>query len=113
MKEVRKVVGGFPPELANELITGGHANYLPLVRGGSSFSADVIVSGVQIAATMVTFAQVPETIQYLAKVIRTWRKKADTGMSTLTVTSPKGNLRLELTEETSAADIEAILRLLG
>jgi hypothetical protein len=107
-----KLVGEIPVEIARELESEGLISRLPIVRSGGPISPDLIVVGAQVVTTLVTFAQIPETLDYLAARIHRWRAGRGKGSVKLSVRGPKGLVRLNLDEATEAEDIAALLRLL-
>jgi hypothetical protein len=86
---------------------------LPLVRSGASIDPSVVVAGMQIVTALVTFAQIPETVDYLASKLADWTRRAPRDGLTLVVHGPQGEARLELDEDVQPKDIAALLRLLG
>lgn len=107
-----KVIGDLPAEIARELEDKGLASRLPIVRSGGPIDPDLLLVGAQVATTLVTFAQIPETLDYLAAAIDKWRAEREDDSVKLSVRGPNGLARLNLDEATEPDDIAALLRLL-
>jgi hypothetical protein len=101
-----------PDDLLADVETPDLVSRLPIVRTGGPIDPDVIVVGAQVATTLVTFAQVPQTIDYLSAALRRWRRGSRADTVTLEVRGPRGRVRLDLAPDTDPADIARVLRLL-
>lgn len=107
-----RVVAGLPTELVDGLEASDVVVRLPIVRSGGPIDPDVIVIGAQVATTLVTFAQVPQTVEYLAAALSRWRCRSQSKAVTMEMKGPQGRVQLELKPDAQPADIAAILRLL-
>jgi hypothetical protein len=113
--DTAKLLAKLPTDLAAALHDEGFASLLPIVRSGGPVDVDVAVVALQVATSVVTFAQGPETMHYLAAALTKWRRSHKTSGVKLTVSAkgPQGRVDLDLTDNVSATDIEAVLRLVG
>lgn len=102
-----------PSDLVGDLESEGVVDRLPVVRRGGPIEPDLIVTGVQVAATLVTLSQIPQTFSYLAAAISRWRKDSEAEEVTLTIVArgPRGRVTMELSRVTAAPQIEEILKL--
>jgi len=105
-------LAGLPSELVEELEASEVVTRLPIVRTGGPIDPDLIVVGAQVATTLVTFAQVPQTVEYISAALGRWRRHAKADTVTLEMRGPRGRVQLELTPDTRPADIARVLRLL-
>lgn len=113
MAETNRIVAALPEELVAAAAEDGILVPLPLIRSGAPIAPDVIVAGIQIVTTLVTFAQIPETFQYLSKQLASWMRGGGRDDLILVVRGPHGEVRLELDRHVNAKDIAVLLRLLA
>jgi hypothetical protein len=111
MISIDKVVASLPTDIVDDLERASQATRLPIVRAGGAVDPDILVVGAQVATTLVTFAQIPQTAAYLAATLRKWRKGRAADSVKLQVRGPKGRVELELTAYTSSSELAAILGL--
>src|SRR5262245_46817944 len=104
-----KVVASLPVELAEDLASAGHGTLVPVVRSGGPISADLIVSAAQVAVMLISFAQVPSTLAYLANSLSRWRRTHGNDVA-LTIRSARGRLDLSMPQDVSSDDVQAMLR---
>ncbi|WP_327035108.1 hypothetical protein [Micromonospora ureilytica] len=108
-----KCLALLPAEVATDLESDGLATRLPVVRAGGGIDAEVIVTGVQIATVLVTFAQAPSAFEDIAKRLHRWRAARQPGTVEVQVRGRNGMARLELNSSTDPKDVAALLRLAG
>ncbi|MCX4859320.1 hypothetical protein OG426_24560 [Streptomyces canus] len=102
-----------PAEVVSELEAEGHATRLPVVRAGGGIDADVVVTGMQVTAVLITFVQAPSAIQDISERLRRWWVRRQPGKVQVEVRGKNGNVRLELDSSTDPEDLAALLRLAG
>jgi hypothetical protein len=113
MDRPMKLIAMLPSELVDDLERDGVVDRLPVVRSGGPIEPDLIVTSIQVAATLVTLSQIPQTFSYLAAAISRWRKDAASDEVTLSVVArgPRGRVTMELDRVTTVPEIEGILKL--
>ena len=112
MNSARKSVAGLPVDVVDELESSQLVSRLPIVRAGGPLVPDAVVVGAQVVTTLITFAQAPETIEYLSAALARWRRRSKVETVTLDVRGPRGRVKLELRPDTKPRDIARVLRLL-
>ena len=81
MNAASKLVAEVPAEVAADLEAAGLADPLPMLRSGGPVAADLLITGAQIATTLITILQVPETLSYLSGALSEWRRPRGRGRS--------------------------------
>jgi len=100
-----------PTPVAEALINGGHARPVPTLR---SPVPQLLVDGVEAAATTITLLQGPKTVRAIARQILAWTSSTPVSDQTPTkkvvivAKSTPDELRLEITTDT---DIDAVVTL--
>ena len=102
-----------PAEVAAELEAEGLATRLPVVRAGGGIDADLVVTGIQVATVLVTFAQAPAALEDLAKRLHRWWSGRRPEKVLIQVRGRSGKAQLELDPSVAPEDVAALLRLAG
>lgn len=115
MDAARKSIALLPTEVVAGLEADGVVARLPQVRSSGPIEPEVVIGALQVASTLITFAQVPQTFAYLAEAISRWRRGSNADKVTLTVIAkgPRGKVSIELEPTAAAPDIESVLRLVS
>lgn len=96
-----------PQEVSESLVSERLARTVRPLRG-SPFDPAVWIEGLQIASMMVTLAQTPQTIRWIAEALRNWRRSWGKGQSTpVSINTVK--ISIELTSSMTVAEIESVL----
>ena len=115
MDGARKSIALLPTEVVAGLEADGVVARLPQVRSSGPIEPEVVIGALQVASTLVTFAQVPQTFAYLSEAISRWRRGSHAEGVTLTVIAqgPRGKVSIELESTATAPDIESVLKLVS
>ena len=108
-----KCLALLPIELASELEAEGLASRLPVVRAGGGIDADLVITGIQVATVLVTFAQAPSAFEDVSKRLYRWWVRRQPGKIQVEVRGRNGAARLELDASVDPEDLAALLRLAG
>jgi hypothetical protein len=106
-----KCLALLPVEVVSELEAENLASRLPVVRAGGGIDADVIVTGVQVATVLVTFAQAPSALADISKRLHRWWEGRRPAKVQIEVRGRNGTAKLEIDGSVAAEDLAALLRL--
>jgi hypothetical protein len=102
-----QITAVLPTDVAQDLMDAGIAARIPTTRTGVPL-ADIIVTGLSVATTVVTLAQAPATLDDVAHRLLTWRRQAKLRRDpvvSVDASGPNGRISLQLTSTTSEEEI--------
>jgi hypothetical protein len=108
-----QITAALPSEVAKELIDAGVASRVPVTRTGLPL-AEIVVTGLSVVTTVITFAQAPATLQDLAHRLANWRRHAALShdpMISVDASGPNGRISLQLTSTTNVDEVAQIVSL--
>lgn len=108
-----KCLALLPIEVASELEAEGLATRLPVVRAGGGIYADLVITGIQVATVLVTFAQGPSAFEDISERLHRWWVRRQPGKVQVQVRGRNGTARLDLDASVHPEDVAALLRLAG
>jgi hypothetical protein len=108
-----KCVALLPTEVVTELEGEGLVTRLPVVRAGGGIDPVLVVTGIQVATTLITFAQGPSAFEDISKRIHRWWTKRRPESVHIQVSGKNGTSRLKIDNSVNPEDLAALLRLIG
>lgn len=105
--EDRQITAVLPSEVARELIDAGGVVPVPTTRTGLPW-ADIVVTGLTVVTTTITFAQAPSAIEDVTRRLVAWRRRSTLSRDptvSIEASGPNGHISLRLRTTTSREEL--------
>ena len=103
----KQITAVLPSEVARELIDAGSVFPVPTTRTGLPV-ADIVVTGLTVITTTITFAQAPSAVEDVVRRLAAWRRRSTLSRDptvSIEASGPNGRVSLRLTGTTSEEEL--------